>query len=272
MPATSDDQPRSIRLCTVNISGPSLERAERLLPFLLDMQADALVLTETRHNPGTHAVLQGLADAGYDIAAPSMAHPGERGVAVAHRLAPAGRQTATAIDLAHRLVVVEVKLPQPVTIVGAYVPSRDASAAKIARKRQFLDQMSDTLRALQDRSDVILMGDFNIVSRAHRPRYSAFRSWEYDALEQLDDTGLVDAYARLHPGEQVHSWVGRKGSGYRYDYAFLSDALAPQLLGCAYLQTSRERGLTDHAAVELTISTDRARDLCTTPNRLLVTA
>jgi exodeoxyribonuclease-3 len=259
-------------MVTVNISGPSVERAKRLLPFLLGMQSDALVLTETRQNPGTRQLLDELEKAGYTVIAPAMVHPGERGVAIAHRFPHAGTQVAASVELAHRLVIAELDLPLPVTLVGAYVPSRDASAAKIARKREFLEQMSSTLRALQPSSNVILLGDFNIVSRSHRPRYAAFRSWEYDALEELKSHGLVDAYGLLHPGQQVHSWVGRKGSGYRYDYAYLSDALVPRLIRCDYLQSSREQGLTDHAAVGLTIVPGTARNAGHASNRMLVTA
>jgi len=107
------------------------------------------------------------------------------------------------------------------------------------------------LRSIAPEEDVILMGDFNVVGRDHYQGYPTFRSWEYDDFVSCD---LVDAFAELHPGRQVHSWAGRTGSGYRYDYAFVSRSLRPRLLRCEYLQASREQGLTDHAAVLLTIA------------------
>jgi exodeoxyribonuclease III len=51
----------------------------------------------------------------------------------------------------------------------------------------------------------------------------------------------------------VHSWIGRKGAGYRYDYAFVSAGLVPYLVDCEYVHEPRELGLSDHAAVVLTL-------------------
>ena len=100
---------------------------------------------------------------------------------------------------------------------------------------------------------LVFLGDLNIVSRQHLPRFTTFRCWEYEALESLERYGLVDAYALLHPGDQVHSWIGRKGAGYRYDYAFVSASLIPYLADCEYIHEPRELGLSDHAAVVLTL-------------------
>ena len=91
------------------------------------------------------------------------------------------------------------------------------------------------------------------------PRFTTFRCWEYDALEALEQDGLVDAYALLYPGKQVHSWIGRKGAGYRYDYAFVSAGLVPYLVDCEYVHEPRELGLSDHAAVVLTLDLPTAK-------------
>ena len=55
----------TLRLFTLNIGGPSVERAARLADYLSAQDADMLVLTETRGNAGTSALLEALADAGY---------------------------------------------------------------------------------------------------------------------------------------------------------------------------------------------------------------
>ena len=89
------------------------------------------------------------------------------------------------------------------------------------------------------------MGDLNVVGREHLPRYSAFRSWEYDALDHVVDHGLVDVFAELHPGVQAHSWIGRTGNGYRYDYAFVSEDLITAVRDCEYMHEPRERGLSE---------------------------
>ncbi len=242
-----------MRFATLNVSGPSAARADRLVEFLPSLEADVLVLTETRQNLGTAQLLDHYRDLGYAVVAARSMDASERGVAVIQR---AGRSVPLARELTaevrHRLVASEVLASQAITVVGAYVPSRDASPAKIARKQRFLSQMTALARHWAH-EHLVFLGDLNIVSRQHVPRFSTFRSWEYDALEALEHHGLVDAYALLHPDEQVHSWIGRKGAGYRYDYAFISAGLVPCLVDCEYLHEPRELGLSDHAAVVLTM-------------------
>lgn len=247
-----------MRLATLNISGPSVGRAQRLLDFLPSLDADVLVLTETRANAGTRLLLDSYRERGWSvIAAPSM-HASERGVAVVQRVGDevqVGR--AVTAEARHRIVATSVAAADPIRIVGAYVPSRDASPAKIMRKQQFLAQMTGLTGRWADQR-MVFLGDLNIVSRQHVPRFSAFRGWEYEALETLEQQGLVDAHAVLYPGMQVHSWIGRKGAGYRYDYAFVSAGLVASLVDCAYMHEPRELGLSDHAAVVLTLNVELA--------------
>jgi exodeoxyribonuclease-3 len=57
----------------------------------------------------------------------------------------------------------------------------------------------------------------------------------------------------------AYSWIGRTGDGYRYDYVHVGHGLAQQIEGCAYLHETRERRLTDHAAVTLSLRLDAMR-------------
>lgn len=243
-----------MRFVTLNVSGPSAARADRLLEFLPSLEADVLVLTETRQNRGTGQLLGFYQDSGYSVAAAEAMDTSERGVAVIQREGrPVSLVREVTTEAQHRLVASEMCAGPAITVVGAYVPSRDASPAKIARKQRFLRQMT-ALSGRWAHERLVFLGDFNIVSRQHVPRFTTFRSWEYEALEALEHHGLVDAHALLHPDEQVHSWIGRKGAGYRYDYAFVSAGLVPCLVDCEYLHEPRELGLSDHAAVVLTLN------------------
>ena len=249
-----------LRLCTLNISGPSVQRAERLTEYLLGLEADVLVLTETRDNKGTELLIANLAAAGYDGAQRWRRPPSrERGVIVLSRVRSSGFWPRRCVDLRHRLVYGVIRLGEqcPVRTVAAYVPSRDASQPKIERKRKFLAQMLEALEgAARDHHPVVLIGDLNIVSRDHEPRYAAFRSWEYEVFGRLAEVGLVDVFAELHPGVQAHSWIGRTGNGYRYDYAFVSKELIDYVIACEYLNEPRERGLSDHAGLLLSLRTE----------------
>jgi exonuclease III len=239
----------------LNVSGPSLARAERIWDYLVKIDADVLVLTETRGTPGTEALLASFRDAGYTVGAASDLDRGERGVAIVHRLEGATDSIVETVDLSHRIRVTTLEADEPLTVVGVYVPSRDGSPEKINRKRNFLNQLNRVLRRVSHNRNLVLMGDLNIVSRSHEPRYSAFRSWEYDALEEISGCGLADGFLELHPSTQAHSWIGRTGNGYRYDYAFLSASLLDKLNRCEYVHEPRELGLSDHAGMLLTIET-----------------
>lgn len=241
-----------LRLLTLNISGPSTARAERLASFLAEIDADVIVLTETRNNEGTRNLLSWCRDRGYFVTGDLPTSSGERGVAVARRVGPDRQPGATAVDLPHRLVIDELADDPVLRLVAVYVPSRDASPHKIVRKQTFLGQLSAALRGVKCSEHIVFMGDLNIVSRAHVPRYPAFKAWEYDALDDIG-AGLTDVFAEINPGVQAYSWIGRTGSGYRYDYAFVSPELMDAVLGCEYLHEPRERGITDHAAVLLTM-------------------
>jgi exodeoxyribonuclease-3 len=238
------------KMVTLNICGPSLGRAERLAAYLRGLGADVLVLTETRDNEGTNLLLHRLREAGYGVSWVSPARH-ERGVAVASRPGPTDWSHAPGVDLHHRLVVVRLDDRVPVNLVAAYVPSRDASEDKIFRKRNFLRQMADVLRRTAGVGTTIFMGDLNIIGRDHVPKYPVFKAWEYDTLEEIAAIGFIDVFAELNPGLQAHSWVGRNGAGYRYDYAFVSPDLMGSVQSCSYIHEPRLEGLTDHAAVQL---------------------
>ena len=243
---------RPLRLVTLNISGPSVARAQRLASFLAKIDADVAVLTETRNNEGTRSLLAWCRDQGYFVTGELPESSGERGVAVVRRVGSDRHPVATKVDLPHRLVIDELIDDPLLHLIAAYVPSRDASRDKIERKQKFLGQLTAALRGLQDAKDIVFMGDLNIVSRSHVPRYPAFKAWEYDALDRIAE-GMTDVFAAINPGVQAYRWIGRTGSGYRYDYAFVSPNLMDAVVGCDYVHEPRELGITDHAAVVLTM-------------------
>lgn len=109
----------------------------------------------------------------------------------------------------------------------------------------------------------MLGGDYNMISRNHRPLHPGFLPFEFELLETLQKHGFIDTYHRHAPGDQAYSWIGRTGDGYRYDYLHAGPALADRILSCEYLHQTREQRLTDHAVVTAVLRAD-ARHLNTT--------
>jgi exonuclease III len=72
---------------------------------------------------------------------------------------------------------------------------------------------------------------------------------ELGVVPGLRDLGFSDAFRAVHGyAERSPSWVFRHGGGWRLDHVFCSAELAP--VACAYHHEWRDRGLSDHSALE----------------------
>ena len=125
------------------------------------------------------------------------------------------------------------------------------------KKKAFLSSVQDAIATIGDneRASLVVTGDYNVISRHHEPRYPAFQQFEYAFLDRLADLGLTDVHEYLNPGVQVHSWYGRGGNGYRFDYFHTGAALTTTATNCVHLHEPRRSGLSDHDAVLLTLAT-----------------
>ena len=268
MTQPSGPEPDLLGLLTFNIGNPSPERAERQLAWLAMRGEDVLVLTETRASRGCQLLADRFAAAGYTVVFPRP-EQGEYGTMIVARIASHPGTWASKLDyLQARAASITLPIGDGVEIVGLYVPSRDASEAKVERKRRFLECCLGAFQAGAPQpdphgADVVLLGDLNMVEPDHQPRYPFFHPFEYAFYRRLEDLGLVDAFRYLHPSRVEHSWVGRTGDGYRYDHAFVSKALLDALDGCAYVHEPRSLRLSDHSALTLRLRVSR-------PARLVV--
>ncbi len=243
-----------LSLLTLNIGNPSPERARRQLAWLIRRDEHVLVLTETKASAGCRLLAEGFAEAGYAVHWPQ-AGPGEYGTMIVSVVA------ATADDgfgdrvgyLPSRAAAVVLPAPGgPLRVIGLYVPARDASIEKTERKRKWLAACDAALAATAGEMPVLLLGDLNVIEPDHRPGYPFFAPFEYDFYRALADPHrLTDAFRRLHPRDAEYSWAGRRGDGYRYDHAFVSDSLSGQVIACDYLHQPRDDGLSDHSALTM---------------------
>lgn len=251
----------TLDVLTFNLNNPGRERAERQMEFLAARPEAVLVLTETADSVGCDFLASRFTAAGYSVTFPRPGR-GERGVMVVSRLATAPGPRV--VDyLPHRAVPVIVETDDgPVSIVGLYVPSRDATQVKTKRKRAFLDACRRGLPTAIGRHEVVI-GDFNLLEPDHWPAYRFFQMFEYDFYTWLGTARYRDAFRVLHPTEAEHSWVGRTGDGYRYDHAHVTHSLVPALRGCSYVhevRTGPDR-LTDHSALTMSLCLQPTRQL-----------
>lgn len=253
-PSNSD---HTVELLTWNVQSASLERARAQLEFLAGLHADAIVLTELK--PASEALsyfTTSLQRSGYQIAQVESSLPGDYCTLLCVRasrvepvmLAPfagTGRVCAVRCDLGGHAL----------TLVGAYAPatSEFADAGQLDAKRRFHTDLAAQAMALVQRGESLcLMGDLNFLEPAHVPKVHVYTAWEpsYTALIEM---GLRDAYRHCQPGGRDHSWRSRNGVGQRLDHVFISDSLRPHTKTCRYVHEPRDKKLSDHSAMRLTL-------------------
>ncbi|WBB93370.1 endonuclease/exonuclease/phosphatase family protein [Verrucosispora sp. WMMC514] len=258
-----------LSILTLNIQATSRRRADGLLRWLADRPEQILLLTETSAGDGTAYLLDQFRRAGCHVHHPPL--PGDRGAAMISRIPVTARPDLTAgLSVPGRAVAATIDTEPAVTVLGVYVPSSDRAPAKVARKRAFLASLTDTLDRMtaDERAHLVLGGDYNVIPRDHQPPYpGVWRPFEYALFDTLTAAGLTDAHTHLAPGVQQHSWFGRAGNGYRFDYWHIGAALQDTIRGGGYLQEPREHGLTDHAAVtvDLDLPTDTTSIVAVSP-------
>lgn len=250
-PRTRRPVATSLNLLTFNIGAAAAPRADAILGWLLTRADDVIVLTETSNGPGTQLLVDGLQAQGFSVH--HTRDPRERGVLLASKIPIArdlSEEIAVTLPCRASAVVVETK-PTNVALVGIYIPSRDRSDVKVARKETFVASLLDSLRELPaaQRAQLVVAGDYNAVARRHEPRLPGFFPWEYGLHDGLEDMGLRPAHELRPSGQHPHSWIGRTGLRYLYDYVHVGSGLHRAVELCEYLHDPRERRLSDHAAV-----------------------
>jgi exodeoxyribonuclease III len=245
-----------LSVLTVNIGAASPERARLLLDWLAQRPEEVLVITETSAGPGTSWLLDRFRRAGFAVIKTADAN-GERGSALVSRVRVARDLTAefATVSVPCRTSAAVLDTEPAISLVGVYVPSRDRSVGKTERKQRFIRTLVDACDKLPGnlREHLLLGGDYNVIGRTHRPLHPGFLPFEFGLLDGLRERGLVDAYEHVAPGDQAYSWIGRTGDGYRYDYLHVGPGLADLIGACSYLHETRQLGLTDHAAMTLTL-------------------
>jgi len=254
-----------LRLLTWNVQHSAPARARRQAAWLASQpEADVLVLTEVKDTPGGRTLVQALGEHGYHTIVPSGAGGDYLTVVAAREHALEPLPVALEV-LPHRLVSARVTTgSRPASVTGLYVPSRGPKERRNADKHAFQQAVSAYLARLATISDnglVVVAGDLNVVEPGHQPHYAVFGDWEYRFYSDFTKRGgLIDAFRALHPSRAEHSWFGRGGNGYRFDHIFVTRQHRPWLRGCRYLHEPRIDGLSDHAAMAVTLDLDADLD------------
>lgn len=252
-----------LSLITLNIANPSVDRAGRQLEWLAARPEDVFVLTETKASDGCRHLADAFRTAGYAVTYPEPG-PGEYGVMIVSKYAIAPDPIDQLLTyLPTRVTGITISTDRgPTRVLGAYIPSRDASPEKVERKKRWLTEFSAALTNTD--TNTLFMGDFNVLEPDHQPHYSFFQTFEYDFYRALTDQyGLADAFRHTNPDLVEHSWVGRTGDGYRYDHVHASKDLVTEVTHCEYVHEPRLTRLSDHSALTVRLTRSGTTPLLT---------
>lgn len=247
---TSSECPTEISSICWNLANPSIDRAKKQAAWLITQNFDLLLLTECKKSEGCLFLEHYFQDFGYHVVFPKPSN-NEYGVMLISKCKPELSNFSKLMTVLNDRVI-SVKIPvfeKKIEIILTYVPSRNATDEKIARKKQFLENLLLCFEKDPENHDRIFCGDFNILEPSHDPHYSFFEKWEYDFYSRLSDFNMIDIYRHFYPTEKEYSWVGRTNDGYRYDHFFASRDLIPIIIECKYYHEPRLNRLSDHSAV-----------------------
>lgn len=247
------------KILELNIGNPSLERAQRQCGWLMEKNYDIYILTETRNSKGCFYISDYMESFGYQVIFPKT-KGNNLGVMILSRptLKNIDYMLEQNDELYGRFIKCSVEdINHAFDLVGIYIPSRNRQENKILRKKRFCDICLEKLSNVKD--NLVLCGDYNVVSVNHIPHYSVYFQWEYQFLQKLTDMKLIDAHEYFHSDLQEYSWQGRTGNGYRYDYIHVYSSMKTMIKDCHYIHETRkgERKITDHSGIYMEFDTEK---------------
>lgn len=239
------------KILELNIGNPSLERAKKQINWMKNNNYDIYVLTETKNSEGCNYIEKSMKILGYQVVFPKP-NGKNLGVMIISRVCLQNIDFVIddSDELFGRLIKCHIKSNDyKFDLLGIYVPSRDRSEKKVLRKKRFCDIVIKALS--NNKNNMILCGDYNVVSVNHIPHYPVYYQWEYQFLQELQELEFIDVYEMLHPNKQEYSWMGRTGNGYRYDYIHSSKQMFNRISKCDYIHATREgeQKITDHSGI-----------------------
>lgn len=215
-----------MKISTWNIRHGGGSRLEAIKTVLNSMRnEDVLVITEFRSNKN------GLA---FSHQFSTVTDERSNGVLIASK-EPISCTTDEALgEHSHRVAIVECK---GFKLFGCYFPQQ---------KQKVFDYLIAQSKNLDN---AIITGDIN--TGLHYADETGASFYCANALKELQDNGMPDAFRHLHGGSKEFTWYSHAGNGFRIDHFMVSTNLLSVLNSCHYNHDPRIEKASDHSTMSL---------------------
>ena len=226
-----------MKLVSLNLRFGGQNRTDSILNYLMDHDADLLVLGEYQDNKNGLKIKETLKKEGFTC---KTSDDDLLGVLVA------SKYPYSLIMRERRLVGIELS-DSKLTVLGVYVPTG-------SNDKRFKDAVwQKILKLAQEncKTPCIITGDFNSCTKndsMNRSHYSA------DELEKLINMGWIDVWGYYNNTDsERYTWYSDYGNGFRFDYIFISPELAKNIDIKNVYHDSKKRGegMSDHSPLIL---------------------
>jgi len=220
-----------MKLVTLNIQHGGGRRIAPIVEFLLQLNADLLVLTE--YHLDDKNLAKQLAGLGFEHQVSGSSLLKENSVLIA------SKEPFEVLSASQRIVSVVLT---DLMIFGVYFPQGDE---KYPVYKKLKGQVKES------EYPALVLGDFNTGLHYIDEAGKTFACVE--SFESLKDVGLVDAWRARNPTTKEFSWFSGQGNGFRIDHAFCSESLDHKVRSIGYIHTPREEKFSDHSALVLVL-------------------
>lgn len=226
-----------MKLITLNIRQGGGKRTGQLLDYLIEKDADLIVLTEYRDNASGGLIRSELSRVGLTFFASPKSVENQNSVAIASKI-PFEQYEFPSLSESDRHRVIGARL-LGINIVGVYFP---LGPAKQSLYDFFLENELGDFAA-----EAMIFGDFNTGLHFQDETKATFKL--ADRFAALPSKGFIDAWRTRNPERREFSWYSNAGNGFRLDHAFCSESVNTKIQEIEYDHSPRECKITDHSAL-----------------------
>ncbi|SKB85861.1 exodeoxyribonuclease-3 [Sphingobacterium nematocida] len=251
-----------MKIVTYNVNGLRAALKKDWIGWLNTVNPDVVCLQEIKATPDQVPEIAFLEQMGYEHYWYPAQKKGYSGTAILTRISPNHVEYGCGhedYDFEGRIIRADF---DNVSVMSTYFPSGTTGDVRQTFKYRFLDDFQAYAgKLVQEKSNLVVCGDFNICHRAidiHNPKSNAntsgFLPEEREWMENFINSGFIDTFRHMNADPHNYTWwsyrAGSRGKnlGWRIDYNMASVALKDRIKSASILSDAVH---SDHCPVLL---------------------